>query len=264
MTCAVERAALGLLGIAVKAGARSALGTLWRVNDAATAEFMARFYSSLRARSTSRAQAVRDAQTRLLSDPSYCTPLVVALLADQPLAVAAAVAAGLAAARPRRCRLCRRDTREGTIVSADSDMRKAVGQVPPGLELPAVELVRAPSLSDATVAVVTSAALAHPGQPWEDQSHEYRLFDADAEGLIMAHNSTNLDRSGFALDRNVAYPIDRLREMESEGVIGRLAPRHASFIGSTFELSTFLLDSGPRLAEALRGDGVDVALLTPV
>lgn len=149
-------------------------------------------------------------------------------------------------------------------MSADAAMRSAVGSVPPGLEFPPVDLVAAPPLADATVAIVTTAALAHPGEPWADQTHEYRLFDRDARDLIMMHNSTNLDRSGFTLDRNVAYPIDRLKEMEAEGLIGSVAPRHASFIGSTFELSTFLYDTGPRLAAELRGDGVDVALLTPV
>jgi D-proline reductase (dithiol) PrdB len=149
-------------------------------------------------------------------------------------------------------------------MSADETMRAAVGKVPAGIDFPGVELVEAPPLADATVAIVTTAALAYPGQPWKDQTHEYRLFDSNAEGLIMAHNSTNLDRTGFTLDRNVAYPIDRLREMENEGVIGRVAPRQASFIGSTFELATFLHETGPRLAEELRGDGVDVALLTPV
>jgi D-proline reductase (dithiol) PrdB len=149
-------------------------------------------------------------------------------------------------------------------MSADSDMRARVGQIPPGVEFPPVDLVVAPPLAKATVAIVTTAALARPGEPWADQTHEYRLFERDARGLLMAHNSTNLDRSGFALDRNVVYPIDRLCEMEQQGVIGKVAPRHASFIGSTFELSTFLLDTGPRLAAELRGDGVDVALLTPV
>ena len=149
-------------------------------------------------------------------------------------------------------------------MSADADMRAAVGAVPPGLEFPPVELVEAPPLSEATVAVVTTAALARPGEPWEDQTHDYRLFDREESGLIMAHNSTNLDRSGFALDRNVVYPLDRLNEMAAAGEIGGVAPRHASFIGSTFELSSFLFDTGPRLAAELRGDGVDVALLTPV
>lgn len=69
-----ERAALGLSGVAVKAGARSALGTLWQVSDAATAEFMIRFYRALEGPGTSRAEAVRDAQLRLLRDPAYQHP----------------------------------------------------------------------------------------------------------------------------------------------------------------------------------------------
>lgn len=149
-------------------------------------------------------------------------------------------------------------------MTADSDLRARVGSIPPGISFPPVELNRAPQLADATVAIVTTAALAHPGEVWADQTHDYRLFDRDDDRLLLAHNSTNFDRSGFALDRNVVYPIDRLREMKSEGVIGRVAPRHASFVGSTFELGTFLLDTGPRLASELRRDGVDVALLTPV
>ena len=86
-------------------------------------------------------------------------------------------------------------------MSADSDMRARVGQIPPGVEFPPVDLVAAPPLAKATVAIVTTAALARPGEPWADQTHEYRLFGRDAQGLLMAHNSTNLDRSGFALDR---------------------------------------------------------------
>ena len=149
-------------------------------------------------------------------------------------------------------------------MTADSNLRARVGEIPAGIDFPSVELATPPPLSRATVAIVTTAALAHPGEPWADQTHDYRLFDRDDDRLLLSHNSTNFDRSGFALDRNVVYPIDRLRELEREGVIGRVAPRHASFIGSTFELGTFLLDTGPRLASELRRDGVDVALLTPV
>lgn len=42
-----KRAALGLAGIAVRAGARSTLATLWEVNDTSTAELMAKFYRTL-------------------------------------------------------------------------------------------------------------------------------------------------------------------------------------------------------------------------
>lgn len=69
-----DRAALGLSGVAVKAGARSALGTLWSVSDQTTADFMIRFYETLQSPGTSRAEAVRAAQVHLLEIPSYRHP----------------------------------------------------------------------------------------------------------------------------------------------------------------------------------------------
>ncbi len=69
-----DRAALGLAGIAIKAGARSALATLWRVEDQATAVLVTEFYRQLREPATSRAQALQRAQIRLLGDPLYQSP----------------------------------------------------------------------------------------------------------------------------------------------------------------------------------------------
>jgi CHAT domain-containing protein len=69
-----DRAALGLAGVAVKAGARSALATLWSVNDDASAGLIADFYRELREPSTSRAKALQRAQLKLLSDPRYEHP----------------------------------------------------------------------------------------------------------------------------------------------------------------------------------------------
>ena len=57
-----DRAALGLAGIAVKAGARSALATLWNVNDAVSTELVLAFYRELGDASVSRAQALQRAQ----------------------------------------------------------------------------------------------------------------------------------------------------------------------------------------------------------
>jgi CHAT domain-containing protein len=69
-----DRAALGLAGIAVKAGARSALATLWRVQDEATAVLVAEFYRQLQDPSVSRAVALQRAQVKLLDDPRYQSP----------------------------------------------------------------------------------------------------------------------------------------------------------------------------------------------
>jgi CHAT domain-containing protein len=70
-----DRAALGLAGVAVKAGARSALASLWSVNDQSTAFVISEFYHQLRdSPSTSKAQALQSAQVKMLSDRRYRHP----------------------------------------------------------------------------------------------------------------------------------------------------------------------------------------------
>ncbi len=69
-----ERAALGLSGIAIKAGARSALGALWKVNDVATSRLISDFYEQLKDPAASRAVALQRAQRNLIEDLSYRHP----------------------------------------------------------------------------------------------------------------------------------------------------------------------------------------------
>jgi CHAT domain-containing protein len=61
-----QRAALGLAGVAIRAGARSTLATLFQVNDASTAELMVRFYQQLNNASLTKAEALRQAQLSFL------------------------------------------------------------------------------------------------------------------------------------------------------------------------------------------------------
>jgi CHAT domain-containing protein len=70
-----ERAALGIAGVAVRAGARSTLATLWAVSDQATTEVMTGFYQELTQESGSRVEALRQAQLRLLNQKEYQHPL---------------------------------------------------------------------------------------------------------------------------------------------------------------------------------------------
>lgn len=69
-----DRAALGLAGIAVKAGARSALATLWFINDDASSELVSEFYRQLHDASISKARALQQAQLKLLADRVYEHP----------------------------------------------------------------------------------------------------------------------------------------------------------------------------------------------
>jgi len=70
-----DRAALGLAGVAVKAGARSALATLWFVNDQSTSTLITEVYNQLLLTPpVSKARALQAAQVKLLSDRRYRHP----------------------------------------------------------------------------------------------------------------------------------------------------------------------------------------------
>jgi len=69
-----DRAALGLAGVALRAGARSTLATLWRVSDDSTATLMARFYKELTNSNVTKAEALRRAQLSLLQEEDYKFP----------------------------------------------------------------------------------------------------------------------------------------------------------------------------------------------
>jgi D-proline reductase (dithiol) PrdB len=81
---------------------------------------------------------------------------------------------------------------------------------------------------------------------------------------MLGHWSPNFDATGFAVDINTVFPIDRLDELAARGVIGAVASEHLAYAGNQFDLSAVRLDSGPAGAKRLLALGVDVVLLTPV
>lgn len=126
-------------------------------------------------------------------------------------------------------------------------------------------------LERARVALVTSAGLVAPGEPPFDLAIKggdpsYRVVggDADVAALGMFHKSDAFDPAPIAADRNVAFPLDRLRALAAAGVIGAAAPRHLSFMGSITLPDRLQADSAPAAADLLVNDGVDIALLVPV
>ena len=150
-------------------------------------------------------------------------------------------------------------------MNGDQAMRAHSATLPaPVFEHPA--FVTPKPLAECTVAIVTSAAL-YPagGDQFTAGDTGYRLIDSDRRDLVMGHWSPNFDHTGIAIDLNVVYPIDRLTELAERGVIRAVAPHHVSFAGNQpDDVATIRLDTGPAAAAALRADGVDVVLLTPV
>ncbi len=126
-------------------------------------------------------------------------------------------------------------------------------------------------LREARIALVTSGGVYAPGQePFDEEKKggdvSFRVIprDADVATLGIAHRSDAFDQTGFRADRNLGLPLDRLREMESAGVIGSLAPRALSFMGSISAPGRLVKETAPEAAALLQADDVDVALLVPL
>jgi CHAT domain-containing protein len=69
-----DRAPLGLSGVALKANVRSALGSLWPVDDVAAAQLMPEFYKAMLQPDTSKAQALQQAQLTVMKDKQHEHP----------------------------------------------------------------------------------------------------------------------------------------------------------------------------------------------
>lgn len=71
-----NRSALGIAGVAVRAGVKSALATLWFINDQATVPLIEEFYTQLRQPNVTKAEALRSAQLKLIRDRDFNHPAV--------------------------------------------------------------------------------------------------------------------------------------------------------------------------------------------
>ena len=145
-------------------------------------------------------------------------------------------------------------------------MMRAHSATLPAPEFANLAWVTPKPLAESRVAIVTSAALYAVGDAaFSNVDTSYRFISSDRRDLVLGHWSPNFDHAGVTMDLNVVYPIDRLEELAQQGIIGSVAPRHVSFAGNQpGDVATIRLDTGPAAAEALRQDGVDVVILTPV
>ena len=121
-------------------------------------------------------------------------------------------------------------------------------------------------LAEMRIALITTAGLHFRGEEafdFADATFRPIPGDEDANNLIMSHSSANFDRSGFAEDVNLVFPIDRFKELVANGSIGSLADVHYSFMGAGLEPRAFA-ESAAQVAGLLKQDQVDAVFLTPV
>ena len=122
-------------------------------------------------------------------------------------------------------------------------------------------------LNECKVALITTAGFFLDGQePFESGDCSYREIpnSIQTQALINGHKSAAYDERGLETDPNLAFPLDRFRELETEGKIGSLNHRHFSFMGSIVNPKPLITQTAPEVGHKLKTDGVDVAFLTPV
>lgn len=136
------------------------------------------------------------------------------------------------------------------------------------LDVPWTPVTKA--LDQSTIAIVTTAGVHHKDQePFDMKDREgdpsYRAIDLGRplSDLMITHDY--YDHADADKDINIIFPVERLREFEKQGLIGRVSGRHYSFMGHIIgrHIPTLVNKNAPEIAGALKKDHVDIVLLTP-
>jgi D-proline reductase (dithiol) PrdB len=88
--------------------------------------------------------------------------------------------------------------------------------------------------------------------------------DADPAHLVDSHRSQTFDHSGMRRDANLAFPLDRARELVASGRIAALSRYHLSFMGGITAPGRLAKQTAPAAVSRLVAEGAEVALLVPV
>lgn len=115
------------------------------------------------------------------------------------------------------------------------------------------------------IALVTTGGVHLPEQPRFDIDDpagdcSYREIPTNADELTWTHAYYRPDEGS---DLDAVFPLEALRGLVGEGLVGGLSPRHFSFMGAIQDPTPLMEETAPEVAGKLVEDGVDAVLLTP-
>jgi len=122
---------------------------------------------------------------------------------------------------------------------------------------------RSRELKDTTFAIVTTAGVHLRDQEPFDLSGDntWRIIPGDVQSQQLMVTHEHYDRRDAAHDLNLIFPLERLLELEVQGVVGHVAETHYGF-GFT-DNPHELLSPGHRIGTMLAQANVDLVLLVP-
>jgi D-proline reductase (dithiol) PrdB len=121
------------------------------------------------------------------------------------------------------------------------------------------------SLERSRLALVTTGGVHLPDQPRFDIDDpagdcSYREIPTTANDLTWTHAYHRPEESS---DLDAVFPLQTLRILVREGLVGGLSARHFSFMGAIHDPTPLAESTAPEVAGNLVEDQVDVVLLTP-
>ena len=129
-------------------------------------------------------------------------------------------------------------------------------------------------LSDCTIAMISTGGIAlKTDRPFDQEGERQNPWWGDPSYRILPNTATEQDVRLYHLhidprygeqDLNCMFPLQRLKELEAAGEIGRAAARHYSFMGYILQPDTLLRETTPAMIRNLQEDQVDVVVLVPV
>jgi D-proline reductase (dithiol) PrdB len=119
-------------------------------------------------------------------------------------------------------------------------------------------------IAQCKLALMSSGGMLYRDQPRfhrEDASYRHIPKNARRDELSVWH--FGYPTADAARDPNCVFPLERLREFESEGIIGELADPAFSFMGGIYSARKVREELAPRILDELRAAHVDALLLVP-
>jgi glycine/betaine/sarcosine/D-proline reductase family selenoprotein B len=119
-------------------------------------------------------------------------------------------------------------------------------------------------LSQMKIALVTGTGVHLKGDKRFTLSCDssFRIIPGDAATADLTVSHGGYDNTDVLADINSMFPLDRLRELAKEGLIGGVAPCHIGFMGGGGDLKALANETGPAIAAFLKNEGVDAAIFT--
>ena len=129
-------------------------------------------------------------------------------------------------------------------------------------------------LRECTVALVSTAGIArNDDRPFDQEGERRDPWWGDPSFRRIPLGTTEKDIRVYHLhidprfgeaDLDVLLPMRRLAELASDGVVGRPAPTHYSFMGYILETTELEQKTAPAIAAAMHEEHVDAVVLVPV